>query len=271
MMAVPILLSACMPLPGSGSRADPPSDKLVLTGSSTMAPLMAELARRFEHQHPGVRVDVQTGGSSRGVADVRRGLADIGMVSRDLTADEDDLQAFPVARDGIALIVHRDNTLESLTRDQVVGIFTGRIRNWAELGGPNAPITVVNKAEGHSTLKLFLEHFGLSAEEVRADVIIGDNEQGVKTVAGNPHAIGYVSIGTAEYDAEHGVPIRLVSLDGIAATSKNVRQGSYPLVRTLHLVTLGQPSGLSRVFIEFTRSGEVDEVVEAYRFVPLSQ
>lgn len=77
--------------------------KVVITGSSTVAPLVAEIAKRFEQHHPGVRVDVQSGGSSRGISDARSGLADIGMVSRALKPDEADLNAATIAMDGVVL------------------------------------------------------------------------------------------------------------------------------------------------------------------------
>ena len=83
-----------------------------ISGSSTIAPLMTEIGQRFETRHPGVRVDVQSGGTSRGIQDVRGGLAAIGMVSRALNADERDLTAHAIARDGIAMIVHADNPLK---------------------------------------------------------------------------------------------------------------------------------------------------------------
>src|SRR5262245_3820261 len=94
------------------------SGKLVLTGSSTIAPLAAEIGKRFEAAHPGVRIDVQTGGSSRGIADARQGLADIGMASRALKKDESDLLAFTIALDGVCLIVHQDNPVEKLADQQ---------------------------------------------------------------------------------------------------------------------------------------------------------
>jgi len=243
----------------------------VLTGSSTVAPLAAEIGKRFESSHPGVRVDVQTGGSSRGVIDARRGLADIGMVSRDLKPDESDLHAFTIARDGISMIVHQDNPVAAMRNEQIVAIYTGRTRNWKEVGGPDAPITVVNKAEGHSTLELFLHYFGLKAADIRADVIIGDNEQGIKTVAGNPHAIGYVSIGTAEYDANQGVPIKLLPIGSVAASTENVRNGTFPFARPLNLVTTSDsPQGLAKQFIEFARSKQVHDIIKEQYFVPLA-
>ncbi|QDS94519.1 Phosphate-binding protein PstS 1 precursor [Roseimaritima multifibrata] len=259
-------------LSGCTSDDSPENDnQIVVTGSSTIAPLVAEIAKDFEALHPGVRIDVQSGGSSRGVADARRGLADIGMVSRDLKIEEGDLTAFTIARDGVGVIVHRDNPVDSLSDDQIVAIYTNRINNWNEVGGPDAPITVVNKAEGRSTLELFVEHFQLDNKQIQADTVIGDNEQGIKTVAGNPNAIGYVSIGTAEYDATHDIPIKLLPLSGVAASIENVRSGTFPLSRPLNLVVKIKPTGLAAEFIEFARSREVHPIILEQYFVPLSQ
>lgn len=243
--------------------------KLVITGSSTVAPLAAELAKRFEEKHPGTRVDVQSGGSSRGISDARSGLADIGMVSRALKSDEADLTAFAIARDGVSVILHRDNVVSGLSDQQIVDIYTGKIIDWAQVGGKAGPITVVNKAEGRSTLELFLHHFKLKASDIKAQVVIGDNEQGIKTVAGNPGAIGYVSIGTAEFEASEGTPIKLLEMAGVAARVENVRNGSFPLARPLNLVTKAEPQGVAKAFIDFAQSAEVHDLVEEQYFVPL--
>ncbi len=245
----------------------PETHKLVLTGSSTIAPLAAELGRRFETLHPGVEVDVQSGGSSRGIHDARTGLADLGMVSRDLRPEEGDLHAYTIALDGIALINHRRNPIASLGREQIVAIYTDEINRWSALGGPDEPITVVNKAEGRSTLELFLSHFGLRNAAVKPDVVIGDNAQGIKTVAGNPWSLGYVSIGSAEYAATHGQPIRLLPLGGVEASIATVRNGAYPLKRPLKLVSLGPAGGLARAFIDFARSQGAHAIVARQYFV----
>jgi phosphate transport system substrate-binding protein len=244
------------------------AQRLTLTGSSTVAPLVNEIARQFEAQLPGVRIDVQTGGSSRGINDVRKGVADIGMVSRALKPGEDDLHAYTIALDGIGLIVHARNPVVSLSRQQVADIFTGNITRWNAVGGDDARITVVNKAEGRSTLELFLEYFQLKNSAIRPHVIIGDNAQGIKTVTGNRNAIGYVSIGAAEYESGRGVPLRLLVLDGVAASVDNVRNGNFPLSRPLNLVTAGVPQGLARQFITFAQSAQVHDLIEAQYFVP---
>jgi len=259
------MLAACTNREVSSSDGAPST--LVLTGSSTVAPLALEIGKRFESLNPGIRIDVQTGGSSRGISDLRQDLNNIGMVARALTPDESELVPHTIALDGIGIIVHRDNPVPALSDEQVVAIYRGQIRDWHELGGPAFPITVVHKAEGRSTLELFLHHFRLRRDEVAAQVVIGDNEQGIKTVAGNPGAIGYVSIGTATYDAAKGVSIRLLSMNGVAATLANLRSGAYPLARQLNLVTGDQPTDLAQRFIDFAQSGAVQDLVSQQYFV----
>lgn len=129
--------------------------KLILTGSSTLAPLVSEIGKRFESLNPGVRIDVQTGGSSRGIVDARQGMSNIGMVSRSLKQKESDLNSFTIAKDGICVILHKSNSIKSLTDEEIKKIYTGVIKNWNEVGGEDSLITVVNKAEGRSTLELF--------------------------------------------------------------------------------------------------------------------
>jgi len=244
--------------------------KLTLSGSSTVAPLATEIARRFESLHPDVRIDVQAGGSGKGIADARTGQADIGMASRGLKSGEEDIKAHPIAADGVCLVVHQSNPIEQLTAEQVIAIYTDRINNWNEVGGPDLPINVVHKAEGRATLEVFLEHFKLENPQVKPDVIVGHNEQGIKSVAGSPGAIGYVSIGTAEADAQSGVEIKLLPLGGVAATSENVTSGAFPMSRPLNLVTHGTPGELAKAFIDYAQSEQVHDIVQRQYFVPVS-
>lgn len=255
--------------PDTTATANALSGQLTLTGSSTVAPLAAEIGKRFESLHPDVRVDVQTGGSSRGIADARRGSADIGMASRALNADETDLAAHTIALDGISLIVQKDNPVSELDDAQVVAIYRGEIGNWKDVGGIDAPITVVNKAEGRSTLELFLAHYQLDNAAIKASIVIGDNAQGIRTVASDPHAIGYVSIGTAAFEAEQGTAIKLLPMAGIAPSLDTVRDGSFPLSRPLNLVTHGEISPLAQAFIDFAMSPAVNDLIEAEYFVAI--
>jgi len=243
--------------------------KLVLTGSSTVAPLLSEIGKLYELKHSGVRIDVQSGGSSRGIADTRQDVADIGMVSRSLKENEKDLQSFTVARDGISVILHKENPIATLSNQQIVDIYTKTTTNWNQVGGKDALITVVNKAEGRSTLELFAQFFKLKTTDIKADVVIGDNEQGIKTVAGNPNAIGYVSVGSAEFSANNGTPIKLLPTNGVTATISNISNQTFPISRPLNLVTKTTPTELQKDFIDFARSQEVYDIVKAQYFVPI--
>ncbi|MEN8215842.1 MAG: phosphate ABC transporter substrate-binding protein [Pseudomonadota bacterium] len=244
--------------------------QIVITGSSTIAPLMSDIAKHYEQLHPDIRIDVQAGGSSRGIADTRSGLADFGMVSRSLKPDEQDLLAFTIARDGICIIVNSANPVEELSDEQIVAIYEGRLTNWQQVGGRDAKIIKVNKAEGRSTLELFLKYFNLDNKRIKADVIIGDNQQGIKTVAGNPNAIGYVSIGSASFEAGRGVPIKLLPMKGYAASIENVVNNSFPIVRSLNVVSREQPVGVLKDFIEFAMSEKVKDVIQTHYFVALT-
>ena len=165
-VATCILLQSCSKPPSAANEPNTLQGKLVLTGSSTIAPLAAEIAKRYEAEHSGVRIDVQSGGSSRGVADARQGVANLGMVSRELKDNEKDLQAFTIAKDGVSIITNSENPVKSLTDKQIVDIYTDKINNWKQVGGKDAPITVVNKAEGRSTLELFAGHFKLNTKDI---------------------------------------------------------------------------------------------------------
>jgi len=263
------LLTALALVGGCSKKAA--AEKLVLTGSSTVAPLASEIGKRFEALHPGVHVDVQSGGSGRGVTDSRQGLADIGLVSRALKEDEKDLVSHTIALDGVCVILHQDNPIAALKDEQVIAIYTGKVTNWKDVGGKDAPITVVNKAEGRSTLELFCHYYKLKNSDLKAHVVIGDNQQGIKTVAGNPDSVGYVSIGTAEYEAGHGSAIKLLPCSGVAASIDNVKNKTFPLSRPLNLVTRKAPEGLAKEFIAFAQSEKVHDIVKEQYFVPVAR
>jgi phosphate transport system substrate-binding protein len=254
---------------GIGCSSQESGARIVVTGASTIAPLMSEIGKRFEEKHPGVRIDVQTGGSSRGVNDARQGLNDIGMASREANGDEADLQFRKIALDGVAMIVHSANPVQELTADQIRAIYRDEINNWSEVGGEDRPITVVNKAEGRSTLEIFLKYFELEPAEIKADVIVGDNAQDIKSVASDPSALGYVSVGTTEFEMKRGTTLKALPLEGVPATIDNVRSGKFPMARPLQLVTAKDPDGMVKELIEFAESPEVRDLVEAQYFVPL--
>ena len=247
-------------------------ERYLISGSSTVAPIMAEAAVRLEEKNGDLKIDVQTGGSTRGIVDTRDGRNSAGMASRDLTSDEaDGLAIHPIAYDGIAIIVHADNPVEELSSDQVRQLFTKEIASWESLGSNKKAVHVVNKAEGRATLEVFLEHFGLENRQIQADAVIGDNAQGVRLVAGDPQAIGYVSIGEALSAQARGVPIKLLAQDGVLPTSESVADGSYPIRRTLHLLFRGRADRVGDEILSFLQSAQGQEIIRGLGFVPATE
>lgn len=264
-----VLTTICL---GNFLGANAQADQLTLAGSSTIQPVAEVLGQQFEQLHPETQINVQGGGSSVGITAPQSGLADMGMVSRALHPEEaQKLVATTFAQDGIALIVHASNPVSDLSRQQVIDIYTGAIANWRTLGWNDTRIVVVNKEEGRATLELFAQYFGLTGTFARDAVIIGPNGQAIATVAGNPQAIAYVSIGSAEVAVEQGTPIKLLALDGVAATSANVKSGAYGLTRPLNFVTVGPPHRLAKAFLDFVFTPTGQRIVAEQEFVPVRE
>jgi phosphate transport system substrate-binding protein len=259
----------CQPMwAAQGSAAkSAPAGKLVITGSSTMAPLVTEIARRFEARYPGMKVEVRAGGSGKGISDLREGTSTISMASRALLDSEKDLFGFPIARDGVALIVHRDNPIKSLSEPQVRDVLTGKISNWQTVGGRNAAVMLIWRGKGQGSAEFVAEHFNLSHADVRAQATIADNEALVRELESRPDAVASFSVGEAERRMQAGARIKMLAFGGIAPSGKTIRNSSYALSRPLTLVTRHIPEGAEKRFIEFALSGHVANLLAKYDFV----
>lgn len=261
-LGLALAATACAQAPG------PLSGRLTVTGASSMAPLLEDLARRFRALHPAVEVRVEGGGSGRGIADALAGRADIGMVSRELKPGELALFAIPVARDGVAFLVHRDNPVRGVTRAQAAAVFTGRIAGWKALGGADTPIVVGKRSAGHKGSELVPALLGIEPADIKAHAELGNHDEVVAFVAARPGAIAFLSVARAHHAARSGKPLRPLALDGIEPAIGSVRAGTWPLSRPLNLVTRSVPSGLARAFIEFTRSPAARPVILEHDYVP---
>ncbi len=250
------------------------SGQLTLTGSSTIAPVAEEIAKRFEKLHPDVRINVQTGGSSRGIRDAKKGAADIGMTSRDLKPDESsDLNPTIIAWDGVAFVTHRDNPITEITQDQLRQIYLGKIKNWKTVGGADERIVVSNRAAGRSELDLVCKFLKIEPGDIQADIIDGETQQSLKSVINNRKAITYTSVGAAQDAALRGEPLKLLPLDGIEASSATVQSGKFPLARPLIMAVKKEglsvdKTNLVNAFLEFSTKPDVADVATGLGFVP---
>ena len=250
--------------------------KLVMTGSSTVAPLAQQIAARFEKLHPDVRIDVQTGGSSRGIRDAQTGAADIGMSSRVLKPDETkSVETTVIAWDGVAFVVHQDNDIDQLSIEQLREIYTGKIMSWDKVGGAKERIVVSNRANGRSELDLVCDYLKLKPGDIKADIVDGETQQSLKTVINNKKAITYTSVGAAQDAIDRGEKIKLLPLGNVPASPASVQSGDFPLARPLVLISKDDASGnadkadLIKAFIKFATSDQVSDDVAGLGYVGL--
>ncbi|MCX7920358.1 MAG: phosphate ABC transporter substrate-binding protein [bacterium] len=255
-----------------------------IKGSDTMVNLGQAWAEAFMKREPNISVAVTGGGSGTGIAALINGTADIAQCSRSMKEKEiEQAKAkgvnpveHKVALDGLAVVVHPKNPVSKLTIDQLSDIFTGKIRNWSQVGGKNAPIVILSREVNSGTHIYFKEHVvrrgnEKGPEEFAPDALLMPSSQAIADeVASNPNAIGYYGMG---YVSEKQKAI-LVAKDKdsayIAPTKENVINGSYPISRPLFLYTNGKPTGAVKQFIDFVLSAEGQKIVSQQDFVPIT-
>jgi phosphate transport system substrate-binding protein len=244
---------------------------LSVTGSTTVLPVAAQAADAYMDIHPDVDIQVNGGGSGVGVQSAGEGTAMIGMISRDLKAEEKekypDLTEHQIATDGIAIIVNKDNTVPSLTLEQVKAIYSGNVTNWKDVGGQDAAIVVVGRDSASGTREYFHESVMKKEDFVQTQLEKNSNGAVKQTVEQTSDAIGYVGLGYID-DTIRAVPIN-VNGNLVTPTIEHVLAGTYPVSRPLHLVTKGEPEGSAAAFIAFITSPDGQKIVSEEGFVPL--
>lgn len=234
------------------------SGTITEAGSTTVQPLAEELAAAFMEIFPEVQITISGGGSGVGVTSVADGTVNIGAASRDLKESEQGLGLVKhvLAYDGIAVITAPDMTVSNLTKEQIIGIFSGAITNWSEVGGPNRPIVVVSREEGSGTRAAFEELVMGKDNLITDQALLQNTNAGVKlTVAGNPDAIGFISFGYLDNT------VKALDVGGVAATVENAKNGTYPIVRPLLFLTKGEPTGIVKKFIDFCLGSAAQAIV----------
>lgn len=212
--------------------------------------------------HPDCAIDVQGGGSSAGIMSAQSGTADIGMSSRSLKENEKSLWSVEIARDGLAVIVHSGNPVMNLTLNQVRDIYTAKITDWSQFGGSDSKIHVIAREEGSGTRGAF-EDLVMDDIRISPKAIVQDSNGAVRQlVADDPNAIGFISLGLVDET------VKALQLDGVAATTENVINGSYGLSRPFLFMTLNEPSDETKQFLDFSLSVEGQELLAAEGLIP---
>lgn len=243
-----------------------------VSGSTTLLPIAEQSGEAFHKQNPQVSILVSGLGSSAGIEAVSAGTAAIGTSSRDLKAEEESLGLVdtPVAYDGIAVIVSPSNPVDNLTMGQLRDIFSGKTTNWKDVGGKDQPIDLVNRDEASGTREAFKKIVMDDAPFDRKAAVLPGTGQVRDVVARAPGAVGYISIGFVEPRFTN-VRVKALSVDGVTPSESTVADRSYPIGRTLHFFTKGEPTGSAKRYIDFVLSDEVQKgVVVDAGFIPIA-
>jgi phosphate transport system substrate-binding protein len=246
-----------------------------ISGSTTVLPIIQKAADQYMATHASADIQISGGGSGAGIQAIGTKTVDIGMSSREVTADEKaKYPAFvitPVAQDGIAVIVNPANEIQYITLAQVQDIYLGKITKWSEITGANVPgtsnqIVIIGRDSASGTRSYFDDT--VLAKKTPTKQMLEKNSNGavLQTIAQTPGSIGYVSIGFVTRDVK-ALPLWYNADKIIASSLANVKDKSYPVSRDLYVITNGQPSGLTADFIRFILSAEGQKIVAEEGYV----
>jgi len=271
-MKVLSILTALFLLAGSGFAAD--ANKIVCDGSTTVGPIAKAFAEYYMKQNPGVNITVSESGSGNGAKSLVNKSCQVANMSRLLKLNEYEAavhsEVLPVvhvvALDGIAMVVHPSNPVAKRSLAQVKDIYLGNIKNWNQIGGPNAPIVIISRDTNSGTYETF-EGKVMKGEKIAKNCeYVGSNGAIRQRVQSTQTAIGYVGIGFLDRT------VKALSINGVQPTPETVKDGSYPIARPLYMITNDYPRMGSHLyrFITLYLSKKGQTMIEEIGFIPVT-
>jgi len=229
---------------------------ITICGSTTVLPVATRAAEEFMDIHEDVSISVRGGGSGVGIAALIDGRINIADASRPIKTKELKVArerginpvANVIANDGIAVVVHPNNTVTELDITAVKAIYTGEIANWKELGGSSMPIVVVSRDVASGTFEVFKKLVLRGAKVKDGALMLASNKAVATTIAQTPGAIGYIGLGFLSED------VKALKIEGVTPSPETVKSGEYRLARPLFMYTNGKPKGLVKDFIDLKNS-----------------
>jgi phosphate transport system substrate-binding protein len=271
--AVAVLNAAC------GGEQTGARKNVTVKGSDTMVILGQRWAEIYMSKNPGVTIQVTGGGSGTGIAALINGGTDICEASRPMKDNEkeqvrarhgSDVKEIPVALDGVAIYVNQSSPIQSLSAAQLKDIYTGKITNWRDVGGPDGKIVAYSRENNSGTYVFFKEHVLKNEDFARDTQTLPGTAAVVNAVSKDAASIGYGGIAYAK--DIRAVPI---SRDGssppVQPSLATVQSGEYPLSRNLFFYTTGEPAGEAKAFIEWALGPEGQQICEAVGYYPLKK
>lgn len=252
-------------------------ESISIGGSTTVLPVVSNAADSYRQSNSDIRIIVNAGGSGVGINQVGENKLDIGMTSRSITDEEKskypdvDFKTISIGKDAVVPVVSSeiyDAGITSLTLQQIGDIYSGKITNWNELGGPDKEILCVDKETSRGTRHVFMAAVlgDKEAPAPGADLVLGSNNEEQTALTQSDAAIGMLSIAWLNNDVK-GLTILMNNGDKIDPTLSNIINGSFPITRDLLIVTNGEPIGRTKDFIDFILSSEGQGIVEKTGYV----
>lgn len=269
------VLGAALIAPLSSAPAQA-AEQVVINGSTTVLPVVQKASESFMAAHPDIALSISGGGSGNGIKALIEGQCAIAMSSRDMHEKEvkaaNAKNVTPVrtsiAFDAIVPVVHPENPVKSMTSDQLRDIYTGKIKNWKEVGGKDAKIVVISRDTSSGTFECWNELIMKKQRVMPAALMQASNGAVVQAVAKNPNAIGYIGLGYLDKTV-HGMTV-----DGVQATPENAVSRTWPISRELLLYTNGEPAGNVKLFMDYMldpTKGQKDVVAAGYVPLPVTK
>ena len=245
------------------------SGAISMVGSTSMEKFANALSESFMEKYPNVTVTAEFVGSGAGIEAVSNGTADIGNSSRNLKDEEKagGVAENIVAIDGIAVVVDGANTVEDLTKQQLSDIYEGKITNWKDAGGNDAPIVVIGRESGSGTRSAFEELLKLE-DMCKYSNELDSTGAVMAKVASTPGAIGYVSLDVLDDT------VKAVKLEGAEPTEENIKAGSYFLSRPFVMATKGdisEQNELVKALFDYIYSDEGAEIVKSVGLIAVDK
>jgi phosphate transport system substrate-binding protein len=257
---------ACGGLAPSTSKSNLPGGSYRGVGTGAGLESLTALAKRFEQLHPGVSFKLEDLGADTSIALVANGDADFGFLSRDLKAEEKArLTSIPYAGTGTGLAVNPLNVIGALTKEQVRRIYAGEITDWSQVGGQPGEIRPLVRENGSSTRASFEAYFFDGKPAYGKNVIeVVESGPTYQAVRDFKSAIAMITI---QKTTAEDPTLRLVALDGIAATTRNVNSGAYPVRRPIILTLHPDPARMKpavTAFFDFIKTPEGQEILAGF-------
>ncbi|ACD54086.1 phosphate ABC transporter substrate-binding protein [Clostridium botulinum] len=250
------------------------SGSITVSGSSALLPLMEQSIEKFNEINSEAEISAQAGGSGTGLTQVLEGTVDIG--NSDIFAEEklDEEQAkelvdHKVIAQGFGVVVNKSLGVADLSKEQLKGIFSGKITNWKEVGGIDKEIFLIHRKSGSGTRGTFENKILDGDKSLENDSLgaVQDSNGAVLTaMKQNDGAISYLALSYMN-TAEAKELLQVTSIDGVSAQNENIKNGSYPFWSWGHMYTKGEAEGLSKEFINFITSEDNKESIENLGFI----